>query len=143
MNYVLTPAFLDERASFYEERARTLGVTDVAYQPLIRQFFAERPAALRAMIAPVVQSPPMVRVHVSARGHAITSDGHPIADQWDGYFFPGQTVSLQVADAAHRTFRTWRVNGTEVVGHHARPARRPRRDRRRRMARLTNRSARP
>ena len=116
MNYALTPAFLDERASFYEERARTLGVTDVAYQALIRKFFAERPAALRAMIAPVVQSPPMVRVHVSARGHAITSDGHPIADEWDGYFFPGQTVSLQVPAGAHRAFRAWRVNGTEVAG---------------------------
>jgi hypothetical protein len=116
MNYVLTPAFLDERASFYEERARTLGVTDTAYQPVIRKFFAERPAALRAMIAPVVQSQPMVRVHVSARGHAITSDGHSIPDEWDGYFFPGQTVSLQVPVAVHAAFRAWRVNGREAAG---------------------------
>jgi len=116
MNYVLTPSFLEERASFYEERARTLGVTDVAYQPVIRKFFAERPAALRAMIAPAVQSPPMVRVHVSARGHAITSDGHPIPDEWDGYFFRGQTVSLQVPVAAHSAFRAWRLNGRDVPG---------------------------
>jgi len=58
----------------------------------------------------------MVRVHVSARGHAITSDGHPIPDEWDGYFFRGQTVSLQVPVAAHSAFRAWRLNGRDVPG---------------------------
>lgn len=116
MNYVLTPEFLDERASFYEERARTLGITDTAYQKLIRTFFAQRPAAVRAMIAPVVQSPPMVRVHVSSPAYAVTSDGHGIPNEWDGYFFPGQTVKLQIPPAAHQAFKTWRVNGAEVAG---------------------------
>lgn len=116
MNYVLTPEFLNERASFYEERARMLGITDTAYQPLIRQFFAERPAALRAMIVPVVQSAPMVRVHVASRGHPVTSDGHRLPAEWNGYFFPGQTVQLRVPVEAREQFKAWRVDDADVTG---------------------------
>lgn len=116
MNYVLTPEFLNERASFYEERARTLGITDTAYQPLIRKFFADRPGALRSMIAPVVQSAPMARVHVSSVRHAVTSDGHAVPNEWDGYFFPGQRVKLQVPMDKARAFKAWRVNGADLEG---------------------------
>ena len=115
MNYALTPAFLDERASFYEERARTLGVTDVAYQALIRKFFAERPAALRAMIAPVVQSPPMVRVHVwrTATRSRATATRSPTSGTASSSPARASACRSPPGGAA-RSAR--RVNGAEVVG---------------------------
>jgi len=109
MNYRLTPAYLQERFDHYRDVAVTYGVKPLDYLPLLEQFLRERPAVLRRMVERYLRTPTVsLRITTS---RPVVVDGHAFNARFDGYYFPGMRITLDVPPADQKKFSYWRVNG--------------------------------
>jgi hypothetical protein len=113
MNHRITPAFLEERFRYYEGVARTYGIGDLGYLELLRDFLERRPPILRRLAEQYLNTGPSVRCRIVAPpGVRMVIDGEPATAGYEGYYFPGMTLDVEI-DAASRTrFSHWSVNGS-------------------------------
>jgi hypothetical protein len=109
MNYRLTPAFLHERFDHYRDVAVTYGVKPLDYLPQLERFLRERPRALRGMAERYLGTPTFALRVASPR--PLLVDGHPFDGRFDGYYFSGMRVTLDVPPGDRGKFSYWRVNG--------------------------------
>lgn len=114
MNHRVTPQFLRERFEHYRWIALQYGITDVRYQRRVQTYLEQRPAYLRQLAEQWLNTPPSVRWRLV--GGAALIDGHPVASGFEGYYFPGMTVSLEVPEAERPRFSHWRINGADIRG---------------------------
>jgi hypothetical protein len=110
MNYEITPAFLRERFEHYREIARTYGVATLEYLPLLETFLAGRAGVLRGHAEQYLQTPTVSCRLVTTR--PVLVDGHTVNGPFDGYYFHGMRVTLDVPRAEADRFSHWRVNGS-------------------------------
>jgi hypothetical protein len=109
MNFRITPGFLRERFEHYREIARTYGVESVEYQPLLEAFLAQRPGVLRGHAEQHLQTPTVSCRLATTR--PVLVGGHPVDGTFDGYYFQGMRVTLDVPRSEAERFSHWRVNG--------------------------------
>lgn len=114
MNHRVTPAFLRERYEHYRWVAREYGIEDVEYLKRVETFIERRPAFLRQVAEQWLDTPPSIRVRLSG-GPAVV-DGRPVEAEFEGYYFPGMAVLLDVPEADRSRFSHWRVNGVRLDG---------------------------
>jgi CotH kinase protein len=110
MNYEITPAFLRERFEHYHKIARTYGVETVEYLPLLAAFLAERPGVLRGHAGQYLQTPTVSFRLTTVR--PVLVDGHEVSGPFEGYYFHGMGVTLDVPSSEGERFSHWRVNGS-------------------------------
>ncbi len=109
MNFALTAAFVHERLDHYRKVAVTYGVQSLDYLPRVEAFLRDRPGRLRNMAEQYLRRP-TVAVRVESE-RPVTLNRHDIGTAFDGYFFEGMTLSLDVPKAARGRFEDRRVNG--------------------------------
>jgi hypothetical protein len=109
MNYRLTPAFLMERFEHYRRVAITYGVTDRGYLERIRVFLTERPRIVRTLVERHLQTSTVTcKLTTTA---PVTLDGHTVNTSFDGYYFQGMRLALDVPQDRVNHFARWRING--------------------------------
>jgi len=109
MNFKITRGFLRERFEHYREIARTYGVESVEYQPLLEAFLAQRPGVLRGHAEQYLQTATVSCRLATTR--PVLVDGQPVDGTFDGYYFQGMRVTLDVPRSEAERFSHWRVNG--------------------------------
>jgi hypothetical protein len=109
MNRRLSPAFLRERFEHYRQVAITYGVASVEYLPRLETFLTERPRVLREFAARVLQTPTVGCRLVTTQ--TVLLDGSPVTTSFEGYYFRGMPVTLDVPPSLSKQFDHWRVNG--------------------------------
>jgi formylglycine-generating enzyme required for sulfatase activity len=107
LNHQLTPEFLEERRSHYADVVASFGVPDVRYLEPQREFFARRPAFVRAIAEQWLNMRPSVPVSVRRAAGDLKVDGFEKGARFAGAYFPGSEVVLATASAETR----WVVNG--------------------------------
>ena len=110
MNHAITPAFLRERYQHYADTAVALGVPDLAYLKPLKAFLDARPAIVRAQAEQRLGTGPSLRFRVSG-SQPVLIDGHRVEPGWEGYYFPGMEVGVEVPEGKRGAFRGWRING--------------------------------
>jgi hypothetical protein len=113
LNHRITPDFLRERFEHYRGIALQYGVGDLEYLQRIETFIERRPAFIRALAEQWLDTPPSVRCRVLGN-RGIEVDGVAVAAGFEGYYFPGMRVALDVPAAARGRFSHWRINGSVV-----------------------------
>lgn len=108
MNHRITPAFLRERFEHYRDIALEYGVEDTAYLHQLEDFLARRPALVRAHAERWLNTGPSVRVRVETPGLV---DGHAVSAGFEGWYFPGMAVSIDVPAGDRARLAAWIVNG--------------------------------
>lgn len=109
MNHRLTPAFLHERFEHYRRIALTYGVETLDYLPRLEAFLAERPGVVRGHAEQYLQTPTASCRITSTR--PVLLDGHQVSGLFEGYYFRGMRVTLDVPRSESKRFSYWRVNG--------------------------------
>ncbi len=93
LNHRLTVAFMDGRIAYYEQLARSLGRTDLAFAADYREFVRERPALLREGLQRLFEPGPVWRVEVRApAGMPLRIDGFEATSPYVGHYFDGQEI---------------------------------------------------
>jgi len=111
LNHELTPEFVEERRAHYAVTAAQFGVASAEYLEREREFFARRPAFVRAIAEQWLNTDPGVAVSVRRPdGGALIVDGFAKGHRFDGTYFPGTAVVVRVPDGQAR----WYVNGALV-----------------------------
>jgi hypothetical protein len=110
MNFQITPAFLRERFDHYRQIARTYGVAKLDYLQPLEAFLTERPRVLREQAARYLRTPAVSCSVVSTL--PVLVDGHQVSGRFDGYYFRGMRVMLDVPTEDATRFSHWRLNGT-------------------------------
>ena len=110
MNHRITPPFLRERFEHYREIARSYGVETFEYLPLLEAFLAKRAGVLREHAAHYLQTP-TVSCRLATTGPVLL-DGHPVNGPFEGYYFQGMRLTLDVPRSHAARFSHWRVNGS-------------------------------
>jgi hypothetical protein len=113
LNHRITSAFLRERFEHYRGIALQYGVRDLEYVQRVETFIERRPAFIRALAEQWLDTPPSVRCRVLGN-RGIEVDGVAVAAGFEGYYFPGMRVALDVPAAARARFSHWRINGSVV-----------------------------
>jgi len=111
MNHRIPPPFLRERFEHYRDIALRYGVADQRYLPLLETFIERRPETVRRYAEQWLNTPPSVRLRLSAGGRAVLVDGWRAGPGYEGHYFPGMRVSLSVPEEDRDDFAYWRVNG--------------------------------
>lgn len=114
MNHALTKEFLDERYAHYERLARDLGVDDRRFLVPLRHFLTERPRLVWQTAEAWLGTGPSVPVTVTNGDAAVRVDGRAVEAGWQGRYFPGTTLTLDVVPPAAPSFGHWLVNGRRV-----------------------------
>ena len=114
MNHALTPEFLDERYAHYEQLTADLGIEDRRFLPPLRRFLTERPSRVWATAETWLATGPAIPVAVSSGRAVVHVNGRAVADGWQGRYFPGTTVTLEVAGPPGAEFSHWQLNGRPV-----------------------------
>ena len=113
-NHRVTPAFLRERFEHYRTIARRYGVSDRAYLGRVESFLERRPAFARELAEQWLNTQSSVRCRIARPARPVRIDGVAIDEAFEGYYFPGMRLVLEVADADRPAFSHWRVNGRIV-----------------------------
>ena len=91
--------------------ARALQVPDQEYLSILNDFLKRRPAALRTLVARHLADAESYRCSVTMpAGTRVSIDGHPPVDRFEGWYFKGQTIRVDVSENPD-AFAYWRVNG--------------------------------
>jgi hypothetical protein len=115
LNHRLTPAFLFDRFEHYGRLADALQVPDRDYLPILAEFLRERPAALRRLAARHLPGGESRRARVGGPVDArFLVDGRPVAAGYEGWYFDGTPLRIEVAEPSRRRFSRWVVNGRDV-----------------------------
>jgi formylglycine-generating enzyme required for sulfatase activity len=113
LNHLLTPAFITERASHYEEIAAAYGAPSLEYVPRLREFLARRPAFVRLIAEQWLNTAPGVDVSVRrADGGPLVVDGFDVPSTYRGTYFPGRDIVVRLPDGA---VSDWYVNGERAA----------------------------
>ena len=108
LNHQLTPSFIAGRAAHYAAIAAAYGGS-LEYVPRVEEFFAKRPALVRATAEQWLNTPPSVAVRVhSAVGEAIIIDGFEESTPYSGLYFPGRELTVRLSNGQPTA---WFVNG--------------------------------
>jgi hypothetical protein len=110
MNHRVTPRFLAERFEHYRAIATQYGVRDFRYLDRVRQFIERRPAFIRELAEQWLNTPPSVRCRIVGSG-TVQVDGQLVEAGFEGYYFPGMRVTLEIPAAERPRFSEWRING--------------------------------
>ena len=113
MNHRLTRRFLDDRLEYYRRVALQYGIEAREYRPRVEDFIRRRRRIVRELAEQWLNTPPSVRCRLTGRG-TVLLDGRPIEAGFEGFYFPGMTISLSVPDDARRRLAGWRVNGRQL-----------------------------
>jgi hypothetical protein len=111
MNHRITPTFLRERFEHYEDIVRRYGIEDVAYLEHLRRFLDERPAIAWALAEQWLNSPPRVRCRIAGSRRGLLVNGHAAQPGFEGHYFPGMAVEVEVSAEHRGELAYWRVNG--------------------------------
>ena len=112
LNYRITEKFLFGRIAHYERLCRSFGRTDLFFAEDYREFVRHRPALLREGMQKYFNAGAVRRVEVRAPNSAsLLIDGFEETSPYEGYYFDGQTVSVEWVGAPPDGFQGWRVNG--------------------------------
>jgi hypothetical protein len=115
LNHRLTRAFLLERFDHYGRLAERLRVPDTAYRPVLAEFLAKRPAALRALAPEYLPDAESIRVDVTTPAEApIEIDGLTLTSRYQGWYLRGTPMRLSVPETERVRFLHWVVNGRAV-----------------------------
>jgi hypothetical protein len=115
LNHLLTAEFLEERFEYYKSAAESLGVEDRRYLRILRTFLGRRPSFLRRHAEAYLKTGPSVRAEIVSNGAAVTVDGFPIGDRFNGWYFPGMPVVVAVAEEDQARIAGLRVNGGPLL----------------------------
>jgi len=112
-NHHVTPGFLRERFEHYRAVAIEYGVSDLEYLDRVETFVERRPAFVRQLAEQWLNTPPSVRCRVSGSG-TVQIDGYLVEPGFEGYYFPGMPIALDVPSEFRPRFSHWRINGSVV-----------------------------
>lgn len=115
LNHLLTPAYLEGLVTKYERIARTLGVTEFRWAGRLRDFFADRPSAVRAQLQKMLGAGSPIDVEVHAPAGTITVDGFPVDPGYRGIYPAGTILEAEVAPEARSRFVGWEIATTPPV----------------------------
>jgi formylglycine-generating enzyme required for sulfatase activity len=109
LNHQLTPAFLQDRLTYYDFIAASAGISDLAYTRREREFLQKRPAFLRSVAEQWLNTPPSVTVAIARDdGQPLVIDGFTEKDRYTGQYFPDRDVTVASPDGGRLR---WFVNG--------------------------------
>lgn len=117
MNHALTPEFLNERLTYYENIAREYGISERAYIETTRKFFRYRKAALRKQMHEIFSAGESHFCEVtSSQPHvALKIDGYVEPSGYVGWYFDEMPITLQAIPEDGYAVSHWRVNGRNVA----------------------------
>jgi hypothetical protein len=115
MNHRIPPPFLHERFEYYRDVAVRYGVRNREYLRRLESFLERRPAVVRALAEQWLNTPPSVKCRVTGSG--VRVNGFAVASGFEGYYFPGMRIVLEIAEPARSAFAHWRVNGAVRESH--------------------------
>jgi hypothetical protein len=113
MNHRITQRFLDERFDHYRTIATRYGIKDLRYLDRVRLFIERRPARIRQIAEQWLNTPLSVRLRVAGTG-SVLLDGHPVSAGFEGYYFPGMRVALDIPTGLRARFAHWRIDDSIV-----------------------------
>jgi hypothetical protein len=119
MNHVLTPAFLDERYRHYSAVAAALGIEDREYLVRLRHFLTHRPVTVWRTAERWLRTGESVGCRITGTRGAVEVDGHRVGPGWEGRYFRGMTVHLQIPQELAYAFSHWLIDGRVVMGRKA------------------------
>jgi hypothetical protein len=114
MNYRVTPAFLRQRIEYYRAIALQYGVPDLEYHRRIEEFFEHRPARIRQLAEQWLNTPPSVKCRLTGSGRVML-DGHVVEPPFEGYYFPGMQLTLDVPEPERGRFSHWQIGGRRMA----------------------------
>jgi hypothetical protein len=85
-------------------------VAKLDYLQPLEAFLTERPRVLREQAARYLRTPAVSCSVVSTQ--PVLVDGHHVSGRFDGYYFRGMRVMLDVPAEDATRFSHWRLNGT-------------------------------
>ena len=83
------------------------------YLPMLEHFLEKRPAVLRRQVSQYLQEP-TVGVVLASTGPVLI-DGHEVSGRFEGYYFRGMNVTLDVPAREAKRFSFWNVNGKPMA----------------------------
>jgi hypothetical protein len=111
LNHRLTPAFAEERLAHYRRLTEAYEYSDTAFLDDYRRFLAFRPFHLREALRRDLALGPTLRCRISTpAGTRLLVDGYPAPARYEGWYFPGQTLTVETPGTETPG---WRVNGRE------------------------------
>ena len=116
LNYRLTPAFLDERYTYYRRivEGSYSQFPDREYLDVLDRFLTSRPAHLRELLVRYLDVPPLHRLRISGpRGVSMRINGHTVGPGFSGWYVAGTRIGIELTHA-HGGFSHWTVNGRVV-----------------------------
>ena len=117
LNYRLTPAFLDERYSYYRQIVESSysQFPDREYLDVLDQFLTSRPAHLRELLVRHVDIPPLHRLRLGGSpGVSVRINGHTVDSGFSGWYVAGTEIRIELARPGEG-FSHWTVNDRTVT----------------------------
>jgi len=115
LNHQLPMAYLESRTRYYENIGNSLDI--VAFQGEdIRLFFKNRPAYLMTMMRKYFNSPKSNLCKVNVPGNTkFEIDGYQYASGYEGRYFTGSKININLNASDDLTVKYWLVNGKKIV----------------------------
>jgi hypothetical protein len=115
MNHRVTEEFLAERLFHYRELGRRAELQDTDFFDEIEDFLAHRKAALRQQLQQHFGAGQSYRVRVEApTGLTLSIDGYATGSSYQGWYFAGQAIEVQLLAAGRSLNAEWTINGESL-----------------------------
>jgi hypothetical protein len=116
LNHCITAEFMNSRIDHYEQLAISYGIQDFAFINRYRLFTEHRPAFIRKQMAQYCGAGESFSCEVKGpRGIEYNIDGYPERAGYQGWYFRGQPIRVEIAGQHTRGFSHWLVNGKKVA----------------------------
>lgn len=115
MNHKLTLEFLKSRVDYYEKTNIAFGVPDTRLINGLRLFIKHRPEYLRTMMQGYLGSPESFHCKVNGPKDLIYEiDGFSSKSGYEGWYFKGCDITVNVRSKSGKPFSYWMVNGQKI-----------------------------
>lgn len=116
LNHRINAEFLNSRINHYEQLAISYGIQDLSFINRYRLFAQHRPAFARKQMAQYCRAGESFPCQVKGPdGVEYEIDGYPERAGYQGWYFKGQPIRVEIAGQHTSTFSHWLVNGKKVT----------------------------